>query len=635
MNATPKVSVVVAVYQPGEAFDRVIRSLDAQTMPPDEFEVILVDDGSADDTYQRLQEVARTRPHMKAVQIEHSGWPSRPRNVGIERARGEYILFMDHDDSLYPDALRRAHEYASQNRSDVLAIKESKTNDVWWGMPALDEGNLGNAAGHGGIDRLQPMMPHKFYRRSLLVDHGIRFPEGERMLWEDVFINVGAYRHADVVSVLADTPVYLWHASDINSSHTFDPARLDFWDRIEDVLNYIRDTLDGPEHVSARDAVLAWEVGYRIIHRCVLLVSRPQENEHAVRARGLRRARHLLDRFASDAVYQLLPRRQRMMLHLIREQDMARIKALRRFELGLAGQTRADRVSWRDGSLCFTTSTRWGPKGQGHQVFRRLGDRVLLDLDSDLQAALPGELLDVTNVAATMRAQLAVRARRASVTWKLPHEVETAVFDTDDDGALSLLQRGTGRVDLDTAAWDRPLDEDVWDLRLNTDWLGMERRAPLEYRGGPVPALLHGRAAVAYSNSLSGLSLDLAQRLRTFAIDASPRAGSAGTTDSFSVPLDNASVFGQGVLEVHTLAAIDESGLPADRTRSEGAEAIEKQAATGRISARVVGEEPGARLEGDVSLRPGDYAIYARREGRWHRTGRTLRVDAGRQIELG
>ena len=146
-----------------------------------------------------------TKGGTRAFQVEHSGWPSRPRNLGIEQARGEYLLFMDHDDSVYPDGLRRAYEFAAENDADILAAKEQKSNDVWWSTAALADGNLGNAldgADDAGdmvaIDRLQPMMPHKFYRRALFMEHGIRFPQGGRVLWEGVFINVAAYRHANV-----------------------------------------------------------------------------------------------------------------------------------------------------------------------------------------------------------------------------------------------------------------------------------------------------------------------------------------------------------------------------------------------------------------------------------------------------
>ena len=104
----PKVSVVVPAYNSADTLERLLGSLDAQTLPQHEFEiVVVVDDGSTDGTFELLQRLQLDRPNLVAQRIEPSGWASRPRNVGTELARGEYVLYMDSDDTLYPDALRR------------------------------------------------------------------------------------------------------------------------------------------------------------------------------------------------------------------------------------------------------------------------------------------------------------------------------------------------------------------------------------------------------------------------------------------------------------------------------------------------------------------------------------------------
>src|SRR6185436_19964123 len=143
--------------------------------------------------FEQLLKLASERPNVKAFRIENSGWPSRPRNLGIDNAQGDYVFFMDHDDSLYPDGLRRACEYAVETDADIVSTKESKTNDSWWGMSSLTGGNVENAVGHGGIALILPLVPHKLYRRTLLVQHGIRFPDGREVLWEDQFFNVASY----------------------------------------------------------------------------------------------------------------------------------------------------------------------------------------------------------------------------------------------------------------------------------------------------------------------------------------------------------------------------------------------------------------------------------------------------------
>src|SRR5919205_265381 len=83
-----------------------------QTLPADEYEAIFVDDGSTDDTPARLDALAAEHPHVRVEHIPNSGWPGKPRNVGIELARGEFVYFVDNDDWLGREALERLYSRA-------------------------------------------------------------------------------------------------------------------------------------------------------------------------------------------------------------------------------------------------------------------------------------------------------------------------------------------------------------------------------------------------------------------------------------------------------------------------------------------------------------------------------------------
>ena len=74
-------------------------------MPAGDLELIFVDDGSTDGTAERLDALAAEHGHVRAAHIPNSGWPGRPRNIGIDMARGEFVYFADHDDWLEPDAV--------------------------------------------------------------------------------------------------------------------------------------------------------------------------------------------------------------------------------------------------------------------------------------------------------------------------------------------------------------------------------------------------------------------------------------------------------------------------------------------------------------------------------------------------
>src|SRR4051812_11043610 len=119
----PKVTVIVPVYNPGADIDDCIESLLDQTLSPDELELIFVDDGSTDGTPARLDALAAAHRNVRVQHIPNSGWPGKPRNVGLDLATGDYVFFVDNDDRVERDGLERAHAMAVQDRADVVIGK--------------------------------------------------------------------------------------------------------------------------------------------------------------------------------------------------------------------------------------------------------------------------------------------------------------------------------------------------------------------------------------------------------------------------------------------------------------------------------------------------------------------------------
>lgn len=207
MSDPPRVSVVVPVFDPGPWVRPLLDSLDAQTLPREQWEAVLVDDGSTDGTGELLDRWAGSRPHVSVLHQANSGWPCRPRNTGIDAARGRYVFLVDADDWLSPLALERMSGFADAAVADVVI---GRMVGVGRQVPiALFRGTE--------VDARPPAQPlpdsmtcHALFRRAFLDAHGLRFDESQRRLEDHLFMT-RVYAAADPVSVYADDDVY-WHA---------------------------------------------------------------------------------------------------------------------------------------------------------------------------------------------------------------------------------------------------------------------------------------------------------------------------------------------------------------------------------------------------------------------------------------
>ena len=218
-----KVSAIVPVYNPGADIDNCIRTLLDQSLAEDEYEVIFVDDGSTDGTGERLDRLAAAHPNVRVRRIRNSGWPGRPRNVGIDMAQGEFVFFVDNDDWVGGEALERLLNRAIADDADVVVGKVvGHQRTIPNGIFRCNRRNV--TLEWPPLVRL--LTPHKLFRKALLDTYGIRYPEGQRRLEDHLFV-MHAYFHADRISILADYTCYHWvHRGDAfnASAERFDPA---------------------------------------------------------------------------------------------------------------------------------------------------------------------------------------------------------------------------------------------------------------------------------------------------------------------------------------------------------------------------------------------------------------------------
>lgn len=203
------VSVVVSVFNTGKHLSRTINSLLAQTV--DDFEVIIVDDGSTDGSETVCDEVAALSPIIRVFHKSNGGLSSA-RNCGIDHARGDYIIFPDPDDWVEPDYLEKLLCIREENRADLgicgyyttvgtqdTAIDESGEPVIW---------DTAEATWHLVEDDIvRGFAWNKLYRMDVIENSGLRFDESLGMVQDLHF----AFRYFQLCERIAYDPTPLYH----------------------------------------------------------------------------------------------------------------------------------------------------------------------------------------------------------------------------------------------------------------------------------------------------------------------------------------------------------------------------------------------------------------------------------------
>lgn len=119
---TTQLSIIVPAYNVVRYLDNCMRSLMAQQLPEDAFEIVLVDDGSTDGTSDLADQWAARCPQVVVVHQANQGL-SAARNSGLRQARGEYVLLVDSDDSLVEGTIGGLLQTAQQQALDVVRFQ--------------------------------------------------------------------------------------------------------------------------------------------------------------------------------------------------------------------------------------------------------------------------------------------------------------------------------------------------------------------------------------------------------------------------------------------------------------------------------------------------------------------------------
>lgn len=193
----PRVSVIIPVYNSGKFLRECIDSLLVQTEKDCEF--IFVNDGSTDDSRDIIVSRQQTDDRIHVINQANHG-VSVARNNGIAAAKGEFLSFVDADDTIKPDMLETLYKIGSESGADIVVSNFIRQQDgrVSVSRPPFETGKVFSQGQVEGLifpymlqyDGLNPVA-NKMYRREPIAGGRIVFPEGQK-LGEDAIFNFKA-----------------------------------------------------------------------------------------------------------------------------------------------------------------------------------------------------------------------------------------------------------------------------------------------------------------------------------------------------------------------------------------------------------------------------------------------------------
>lgn len=200
---TPELSVVIPAYNAEKFIGRTLTSLENQTVSHQRYEVIVVDDGSKDNTLQLCKEFALKYPNIIVVHQENGG-VSAARNAGIEAATGTWLSFVDSDDHVqehYVETLLGASDEAQYVVFDNYLEQDGKRSlEKEWMQPWFDTAADKETVLEWICDHRLNAPWDKRFSLELVKKHNIRFPLGLHM-GEDMLFNLAYALRTETIFV--------------------------------------------------------------------------------------------------------------------------------------------------------------------------------------------------------------------------------------------------------------------------------------------------------------------------------------------------------------------------------------------------------------------------------------------------
>ncbi len=245
MAAKPLISIIVPVYNVEAYLRECIESILAQTYQ--NLEIILINDGSTDQSENILNDYAKRFKNIKAIHQKHGG-VSSARNTGIKHASGEWISFVDPDDYAKNNFVETLYEIAIKNKADIstcsfTSFSEEKSilknPPIWPAKPLSGHNAINESMKH----KRPAYLPLNLFRASLFRNGSISFPVGQE--YEDIAAKIKLLYYAKKVA-FTNQKLYMYRIrKDSITGKKFSASRYrDFTDALRDVREFLEKSTD-------------------------------------------------------------------------------------------------------------------------------------------------------------------------------------------------------------------------------------------------------------------------------------------------------------------------------------------------------------------------------------------------------
>ncbi len=233
-NSIPVVSVIIPVYNEKKHIDELFDSIANQTI--ENIEVIFVDDESTDGSYEIAQEYSR-RDKRVQVYRQHKCNAGAARNLGMKKARGKYLYFVDADDFVEKNLLKYVVDRIEKTESDICIFKAKSYDDKKCEISSIEDSLILCNCPKGNpfapfemkdylFNSFQNWTWNKLFSHEYIKRAGISFQEIDRTN-DLVFVNM-ALAKAERIVVVNEELIYYRTSYDKSLQATYDKTPTDF-----------------------------------------------------------------------------------------------------------------------------------------------------------------------------------------------------------------------------------------------------------------------------------------------------------------------------------------------------------------------------------------------------------------------